>query len=256
MTDGRAPTIGGARLCILPARDAVAGAVAALLTDTVRMNPHAVLGLATGGTMIPVYRQFLVLLQSHGIDASRVTTFNLDEYVGLHRQHPQSYHTYMTRYLFRQGGFSPLRTFVPDGTAADLPRACAAYERAIREAGGIDLQLLGLGPNGHIGFNEPGTTWGSRTHVVTLSNETRRANARFFRKTGTPVPLQAITMGLRTIMEARRVVVVVVGRQKAEILARVISSEPSVQYPATVLKGHTSVTWYVDEAAASRLVPL
>lgn len=248
-------TAGSARLCILPARADVADAVAGLLADAIRAAPIAVLGLATGATMVPVYRQLVAILRTQRIDASRVTTFNLDEYVGLDRQHPQSYHTYMARHLFLPGGFSPGRTFVPDGVAADLTAACDAYERAIRAVGGIDLQVLGLGPNGHIGFNEPGAAWDSRTHVVDLSSETRRVNARFFRKSGAPVPHQAVTMGLGTIMEARRIAVVVLGHAKADILARVITSGPSLHYPATALAGHPCVTWYMDEAAAGRLPP-
>ncbi|MGC8487647.1 MAG: glucosamine-6-phosphate deaminase [Clostridia bacterium] len=246
-------TVGNARLCILPAPADVADAVARLLADTIRLDPMVVLGLATGATMVPVYRQLVAILRTESIDASRVTTFNLDEYVGLARQHPQSYHTYMARHLFLPGGFSPGRTFVPDGMAADWTAACDAYERAIRATGGIDLQVLGLGPNGHIGFNEPGAAWDTRTHVVDLSSETRRVNARFFRKSGALVPRQAVSMGLGTIMEARRIAVVVFGHGKADILARVITSGPSLHYPATVLVGHPCVTWYVDEAAASRL---
>ena len=256
MTDGGvsgALTVVGARLLALPTPVDVCNAVAELLADTIRKSPAAVLGLATGGTMVPVYRRLVAVLRSQSIDASRITTFNLDEYVGLESHHPQSYHTYMTRHLFQPGGFSPARTFIPDGMATDLTTACDAYERAIRRAGGIDLQILGLGPNGHIGFNEPGTAWDSRTHVVALSSETRRANARFFRRTGTPVPDRALTTGLRTIMEARRVVVVVMGRHKAEILTQVVTRGPSLQYPATVLKEHPCVMWYVDRAAASQL---
>ncbi len=238
---------------VMPAGPDVADFVARLLADTIREQPEACLGLATGGTMIPVYRRLVDIIQSQRIDTSRVTTFNLDEYVGIPRDHPQSYHAYMREALLDPGGFSADRTYMPDGMARDLTASCHAYEAAIRRVGGIDVQILGLGPNGHIGFNEPGTAADSLTHVVDLTRETRRANARFFRGSLTPVPHQAITMGLRTIMAARRIIVVVTGRAKAAILATVLGSDPRRRYPATVLQNHARVLWCVDRAAASQL---
>jgi glucosamine-6-phosphate deaminase len=257
MTDvGESPGSASRHLVILPTGEDVAKYVARLLADAIRVQPAVCLGLATGGSMVPVYRRLVGLIRSQRLDTSFVTTFNLDEYVGLPGHHPQSYHAYMRQHLFEPGGFSASRTHIPDGMAEDLPAACEAYDADIRQAGGIELQLLGLGPNGHIGFNEPGTAAEALTHVVDLTQETRRANARFFRTGDTPVPHRAITMGLGTIMEARRIVVVVTGRAKAAILAHVLTGDPSSRYPATILRRHGHVLWCVDRSAASNLPPL
>ncbi|WP_411953944.1 glucosamine-6-phosphate deaminase [Alkalibacillus sp. S2W] len=199
-----------------------------------------VLGLATGSTPVGFYES----IRQAQPDWSHVTTFNLDEYVGVSPDHPQSYRTFMERHLFSE---IPVKaSHIPDGQARDLTAECDRYEQLIAEQGPIDLQILGLGHNGHIGFNEPGTSFQSRTHIVDLAETTRQANARFFGSID-DVPTQAITMGIQTIMEAKKIILMVSGHGKEHAFNRLMEGEIDEQFPASVLHNHPDVTVYVSE---------
>jgi glucosamine-6-phosphate deaminase len=186
------------------------------------------------------------------LDWSRVTTFNLDEYIGLPREHPQSYHSFMWENLFRHVNISPRNVHIPDGGAADIPAFCAAYENRIRSAGGIDLQVLGIGSDGHIGFNEPSSSLASRTRIKTLTPQTRRDNARFFGSEDA-VPHHVITMGIGTIMDARQILMLAFGEKKAVAISGAVEGPISANNPASVLQLHPVVKVCLDEAAASKL---
>lgn len=220
--------------------------VAALL----RRKPNAVLGLATGSTPVGLYQELVRLHRQEGLDFSRVTTFNLDEYWGLPDDHPASYHRFMQENLFGLVNLRPENTHIPSGTAENMEAECERYEEAIRRAGGIDLQILGIGQNGHIGFNEPGTPFTSRTRVVDLTEDTRRANARFFPSLE-EVPRRAVTMGIATIMEAREILLLASGKEKAAALAAAVEGEVTPEVPASVLQTHPRVTVLADRAAAA-----
>src|ERR1700722_10135968 len=186
------------------------GIAARLIAGLLRVKPKAVLGLATGSTPLRLYRE----LVRQNLDWSRITTFNLDEYVGLAPEHPQSYHSFMWENFFRHINIAKRNVHIPDGRAKDIPTFCLRYERQIRAAGGIDLQVLGIGTDGHIGFNEPASSLASRTRIKTLTNRTRRDNARFFGGEA-DVPHHVITMGIGTIMEARQILLLAFGKKKA-----------------------------------------
>ena len=212
-------------------------------------QPRAVLGLATGGTMKPVYA---ALREGLGPGPVQFTSFNLDEYVGLPASHPQSYAHYMRAHLFDAVGLPAERAHLPRGDAADPVAEAARYEAAIAAAGGIDLQLLGLGANGHIGFNEPTSSLGSRTRVKTLTRKTVDDNARFFAP-GETVPRRAVTMGIGTILDAREILLLATGPGKARAAARMIEGPLSAACPASALQLHAKVTVLLDEAAAADL---
>lgn len=239
---------------ILPDTSAVARYVSDVLLDKIKSNPDVVLGLATGGTMEPVYACFLEQMHEQQVDVSRLTSFNLDEYVGLGPDHPKSYAAYMNEHLFSHIGFDKNRHHLPDGQASDLEAHCQEYAAKIQQCGGIDLQLLGVGGNGHIGFNEPGTPFDSRCHVVQLSEQTRIDNSRFFAKNAI-VPASAITMGMQEIMDAREILLVATGQTKAPIMAEYYKQDVTEAVPFTVLKRHPRVRFVLDEAAASLLPP-
>ncbi|ATN37303.1 glucosamine-6-phosphate deaminase (plasmid) [Rhizobium sp. ACO-34A] len=226
--------------------------VARRLACLVAERPNAVLGLATGGTMQPVYAELLSMARTQGISFAGIGSFNLDEYVGLAPDHPQSYWHFMREHLFDHIDADPGRLAIPHGNAPDPVAEALRYEDRIRRAGGIDLQLLGLGSNGHIGFNEPGASFSSRTRVETLAEETRRANARFFGK-GEHVPSEAITMGIASIMEARSIVLLAIGSGKAAAVRAMIEGPVSEDCPASALRSHPDVTVVLDVAAASLL---
>jgi len=217
-----------------------------------RAKPRSVLGLATGSTPLRFYDALAALHARGEIDFSQVTTFNLDEYVGLGPDHPQSYALYMRDHFFSRVNLPPDRTHLPDGLAPDIPAHCAAYENAIREAGGIDLQVLGIGSDGHIGFNEPGSSLGSRTRLKTLSESTVRDNARFFPSPG-GVPRHVITMGVGTILDARHCMVLAFGEGKAGAVAAMAEGPVTADAPASALQFHPKCTLLVDTAAAGRL---
>jgi glucosamine-6-phosphate deaminase len=232
--------------------EAASWLAAGLVAGALTAKPELVLGLATGCTMESVYDRLVQQHQEEGLDFSRCRTFNLDEYVGLAAEDPSSYHYFMRRRFFDGVNIDLANTHLPDGQAADLAGECADYERRILAAGGIDLQLLGIGLNGHLGFNEPLSGFRSRTRVQTLSLVTRSQNAPLFPKSRA-VPLRAITMGVGTILEARHCVLLATGEEKAEIVAKAIEGPLTAMVTATALQLHPACTVVLDEAAASRL---
>jgi glucosamine-6-phosphate deaminase len=213
---------------------------AALLLTTIRANPTAVIGLPTGRTPLGMYDRVVRECSREYHCFAGVTTFNLDEYAGLSRSHPGSYFRYMQQHLFDHVDIQPKNAHLPHGDAPDLAAECMRYEAEIRTAGGLDLTFLGLGRNGHIGFNEPGTPFDARTRVVELTQSTRHANADLF--TDGHVPTHAITMGIGTILESRAIVLLVSGSGKEEALARLKSGEITEQFPASALWKHDNVT--------------
>lgn len=223
-------------------------AAARLFAKAISRKNGAVLGLATGSTPLGLYRELLAM----ELDWRKVTTFNLDEYVGLLPEHSQSYHSFMTEHLFRHVNIAKKNVHIPDGLARDTPKFCAKYERQIRKAGGIDLQLLGIGTDGHIGFNEPSSSLASRTRIKTLTPQTRRDNARFFGGEER-VPHHVITMGIGTILEARHCVLLAFGKGKARAVAEAVEGPVTAMNPASALQLHPKVTMLLDEAAASEL---
>ncbi len=225
---------------------------AAVVADVVRAKPNAVLGFATGSSPVGLYQELIRLHREEGLDFSGCTTFNLDEYVGLDHAHPQSYWAFMHENLFGAINVPEDRVHVPSGTAADPAAFCREYEKAIADAGGIDVQVLGIGSDGHIAFNEPGTSLGSRTHLVTLTEQTIDDNSRFFEK-AEDVPRHAISMGVASIMEARTCVMVVNGANKAPALAAMLEGPVTCMITASALQYHPDTRVFCDEASAADL---
>ena len=223
-----------------------------IISSEVILKPDCVLGLATGSTPIGTYKNLIKSYENGDLDFSAVTSVNLDEYKGLGPDHDQSYRYFMNHNLFDHINIDKARTFVPDGLEANSDRACQAYNDIIAGCGGIDLQLLGLGHNGHIGFNEPADEFEKETHCVDLTESTIEANKRFF-ATEADVPRQAYTMGIKTIMQARKVLVVVSGDDKADILAKVVNGPVTPAVPASILQMHNDVIIVADEAALSKM---
>ena len=227
-------------------------AAALLVAKQVRSKPSSVLGLATGSTPLGTYKELVRMHRRERLDFSGVRTFNLDEYFRIDPSHSQSYHTFMFENLFDKINVKPDNISIPDGMTKDVEEFCAEYERRIRDAGGLDLQLLGIGRDGHIGFNEPGSSLGSRTRLKTLTEETVRDNARFF-EDPKKVPRLAITMGVGTILEAKKLVMLASGEGKADAVKKSIEGPVTAQVTASALQLHPSVTVVVDGAAAKLL---
>lgn len=240
------------RVVNLPDPDTVASFAATEILHQIESNPHSVLGLATGGTPVGIYRRLIELHQNRGLSFRHVTTFNLDEYVGLSADHPQSYRIFMLEHFFQHIDIRSERTHLPSGVASNLLDECREYEAKIAQAGGIDLQLLGVGTDGHIAFNEPGSSLASRTRIKTLTEITRRDNARFF-ESPDQVPMSAITMGIETILDATRILLIATGASKAEAVQATVEGPITSRIPASALQLHANVTIVVDDAAASRL---
>lgn len=241
------------KLIIRPDAAAVQALAARILAAHLRRRPDLVLGLATGRTMEAIYARLVDAHREDGLDFSRVRTFNLDEYIGLTPSDPRSYAHYMRRHLFDAARIAPERTRLPDGAAADPCAESAAYEAAIRAAGGLDVQLLGLGENGHIGFNEPLSSLASRSRPVVLDPATRAQNAAMFGGDPANVPLRAITMGIGTILDAQSLLTVATGAAKAEALAASVEGPVSASMPGSALQLHADCLVIADEDAASRL---
>jgi len=218
-----------------------------------RARPDAVLGLATGSSPLAVYDELARRHAGGGLSFARARAFLLDEYVGLPADHPQRYANVIDAELVSRVDLAPGAVVGPDGLADDLPAACEAFEQAVRDAGGVDLQLLGIGTDGHVAFNEPGSSLGSRTRVKTLVRQTREDNARFFGGDVDAVPTHCLTQGLATIMAARHLVLLAQGEGKAEAVRHLVEGAVSARWPATVLQLHPHVTVLLDDAAASRL---
>ncbi len=225
---------------------------AALIADVIRRKPSCVLGLATGGTPIGTYKELSRLHRQEDLDFSLVTTFNLDEYVGLPPEHEQSYHYFMTEELLGHINIPMENVHVPDGLAEDLVEECQSYEDKIAHAGGIDVQLLGIGSNGHIAFNEPGSSLGSRTRIKTLDDRTIRDNARFF-ESPDQVPRYALTVGIGTIMGARQLILLANSKTKTDAIAKTVEGPITAMVPATIVQLHPRATIITDKTAASKL---
>lgn len=226
----------------------VSRAAAELVALTVSKKPGATLLLPTGSTPRGMYRELACLYREGDLSLSDATIFNLDEYLGISRDHPESYRRYMRTHLYAFVDADPARTHIPDTTAPDPARECERYEAVISEAGGADLCVLGIGRNGHIGFNEPGSPFSSRTRVVGLADSTRWANAAGF--DAEEVPQRAITVGMRTIFESRKILLLASGAAKAEAVTAAIEGEVSPRTPASILREHPDVTFLLDREAA------
>ena len=225
---------------------------AEIVAQLVRRKPRCVLGLATGSTPKGTYDELIRMHREEELDFSQVVTFNLDEYVGLGPDHPQSYRHFMQQSLFDHVNIHPGNTHIPDGMASDFETYCEHYERQIREVGGIDLQILGIGTDGHIAFNEPGSSLGSRTRLKTLARETIRDNARYFGGEDL-VPRLAVTVGVGTILESRRCMLLAIGPSKAWAIRQTVEGPVTAQVTASALQLHREVIVLVDEEAAGQL---
>lgn len=236
---------------VIDTPEGIARQAAAIYQDILEAKPNAVLGFATGSTPLGLYAELVKMCEEGTISFKDVTTFNLDEYVGLDPAHDQSYRYFMDTNLFNHIDLDPARVHIPSGidTSDD---ALAGYDQAIAEAGGIDMQLLGIGCNGHIGFNEPGTPLESLTHVVELTQNTREVNARFFESLD-EVPTHAATMGVKTVMNARKLLLIALGEAKADAIKATVEGPVTPECPASVLQLHPDAIVFCDEAAASKL---
>ncbi|MBD5149994.1 MAG: glucosamine-6-phosphate deaminase [Oscillibacter sp.] len=224
-----------------------------ILSAQIILKPNSVLGLATGSTPVGMYKQLVTWYEKGDLDFAEIKTVNLDEYVGLEPTHEQSYRYFMEEHLFSRVNINPANTNVPDGLAADPQAECKWYNQVIRQMGGIDIQVLGMGRNGHIGFNEPGDAFELETHVVDLTESTIEANARFFASRD-DVPRQAMSMGIKSIMMAKKILLMVSGEDKADAVKRAFVGPVTPQVPASILQLHPYVTLVGDKAALSKLM--
>ena len=223
-----------------------------LIINRINSLSNPVLGLATGSTPEGLYQSIIEKYKHGEVSFKHVTSFNLDEYVGMVVQNPNSYRYFMNEKLFSHVDIPIGHVYIPDGAAKDLKKECVNYEYAIKRVGGIDIQVLGIGANGHIGFNEPGTSFSSITHVVNLDESTIQANARFFSSIE-EVPTQAISMGIKTIMDSKEILLLVSGGSKANAVVKLLNGEVSEEFPASILQNHEQVTVIVDEMAMSHV---
>ena len=239
-------------VCVYPNGDLASIAAAVLIAGQVIDKPKSVLGLATGSTPLPIYRELIAMWHRGVIDFGSVTTYNLDEYVGLGPDHPCSYRRFMQENLFSHINVPQDNIHIPNGLAADVDAECAAYDAAIAAAGRLDLQLLGLGANGHIGFNEPAAVFTTHSYCVKLTEQTLKDNRRFF-EDGAPMPTHALTMGIASIMQAKRIVLVATGKNKAAAVRAMIEGPVDPMVPASILQMHRHATILLDADAASLL---
>ncbi|MCB9220019.1 MAG: glucosamine-6-phosphate deaminase [Ignavibacteriales bacterium] len=232
--------------------DSLSSEAAKVVADRLMKKPNLVLGLATGSTPLGLYKELIRLHKNEGLDFSKVVTFNLDEYVGLPPSHDQSYHYFMQKNFFDEINLDPRYIHVPHGKTKDVKSFCNWYEERIKSFGGIDLQVLGIGANGHIAFNEPGSSLGSRTRIKTLTPTTRDDNKRFFEK-NEEVPKYAITMGVGTIMDAKELLLVASGESKAEAIKESVEGPLTASCPASIIQMHKEAFVIIDKPAASKL---
>ncbi|MBE5859865.1 MAG: glucosamine-6-phosphate deaminase [Butyrivibrio sp.] len=232
--------------------DEMSRKAANIISAQVLIKPDSVLGLATGGSPLGTYKQLIEWYNKGDIDFSEITSINLDEYVGLPDTHEQSYHYFMHENFFDHVNVKPENIHVPNGVAGDMAQACREYEELIEKAGGIDLQLLGIGTDGHIGFNEPDDFFEPLTHVVSLTESTIKANTRFF-ESEDDVPRKAITIGIKTIMQAKKVLLIVNGKNKADAVKEAVCGKVTPAVPASILQLHPDCTIIGDEEAFSKL---
>lgn len=240
------------RVCIYDTAEQAGCAAALILASQLIRRPESVLGMATGSTPIPAYQELIRLYRQGLVDFSRAVSFNLDEYVGLPEEHPCSYHRFMQEQLFGQVNIRPEAVHVPDGNAADLEAAASAYDEAIRQAGGIDVQVLGIGRNGHIGFNEPDEQFVYGCHVVHLTASTIRANRRFFASEA-EVPRRAVSLGIGSIMNARQILLIATGEEKAQAVREAVYGDVTPRIQASILRTHPDALFLLDRGAASLL---
>jgi len=222
------------------------------IISQVTLKPASVLGLATGSTPVKTYDDIIKRYQKDEVDFEKTVTFNLDEYIGVGKKDPQSYRYFMDQHFFNHVNIKEENIYIPNGLAKNVDEACRRYETTIKKHGGIDLQLLGIGRNGHIGFNEPNVKFEARTHKVALDEDTIQANARFF-DTIEDVPIEAISMGIKTIMMSKRVLLLASGKNKAEAIKGLVKGPITPKLPASILQLHQDVTLIIDQAAASLL---
>lgn len=240
------------KILIFPDKTSAVARAANILHARIESKPDAVLGLATGGTMLAFYAELIALCRQKHTSLSKVTTFNLDEYVGLAPEHPASYHRYMDEHFFSMLDFDRTRTHLPRGDAANPHEEAKGYEELIKKDGGIDIQLLGIGRNGHIGFNEPSSSLASRTRVKTLTSGTHDANRQYF-KVEDQLPKYALTMGVGTILDSRECLLIATGTEKASAVAKMVEGPVTASCPASALQFHQNVTVLLDEHAAGDL---
>ena len=237
------------RLMITESYEELSKAAAEEFAKVIKEKPNAVLGLATGGSPVGMYKELIKMYEKNELDFSKVTTVNLDEYIGLNPEHNQSYRHFMNENLFNHININIANTFVPNGLADNLEVECKEYDKKIMEVGGIDIQLLGVGNNGHIAFNEPDEQLSAGTHVISLTENTIEANSRFFENIN-DVPKKAITMGLGGIMKAKKIILIASGESKAEAIKGLFSGKITTDNPASMLQMHRDVTVIVDKEAA------
>lgn len=237
---------------VYPSYELMSRAAARVVANTLNEKPNAVLGMATGSTPLGLYMELVRMHREEGLDFAQVKTFNLDEYVGLRATDPQSYHYFMHENFFKHVNISPDNIYIPSGTTSNYKSFCGWFEQRIDECGGIDVQILGIGSDGHIAFNEPGSSLSSRTRLKTLAKSTIDDNARFFERSE-DVPIYAITMGVGTILEARSILLLANGENKAQAVAQAIEGPVTAMITASALQLHPSAKAFLDEPAASQL---
>lgn len=225
---------------------------AAMVASQIILKPNSILGLATGDTPLGMYKELIKLYNNKQIDFSEAKTFNLDEYYGIGKENNQSYYYYMMKNLFNHININKENINIPNGMASDIQEECLYYEKRIKEVGGIDIQVLGIGVNGHIGFNEPDVNFEAQTHLVNLDEKTIESNSRFFQSIE-EVPTKAISMGIKTIMHAKKIILLANGVSKAEAIFQTVNGKISPEVPASILQLHQDVTIIVDKEAGSKL---
>ncbi|QLY79567.1 glucosamine-6-phosphate deaminase [Clostridium intestinale] len=240
------------KILVVKNYDEMSKVAAKELAEVISKKPESILGLATGGTPVGMYKELIDMHKNEELDFSKVTTVNLDEYVGLSGEHDQSYRYFMDSNLFNHVNIRKEYTYVPNGLAEDMHQECVNYDKRIEELGGIDVQVLGIGSNGHIGFNEPSDTLSLGTHVTDLAESTIEANSRYF-ASKEEVPTKALTMGLGAIMKAKKILLMVSGESKAEIMDKVVNGKITTQVPASFLQMHKDVVLIIDEDAARKI---
>ena len=241
------------RIIVTDDYDGMSKKAADIVASQIILKPDSVVGLATGGTPIGFYRELIKIYKEGKFSFSEVKTFNLDEYYDLDKNNEQSYHCYMRENLFRHIDIKLENVNIPEGTAENIEFECESYEKKIKRAGGIDIQVLGIGINGHIGFNEPDIKFEARTHLVNLDEETIEANSRFFNSIE-EVPKSAISMGIKTIMHAKKIVLLAAGSEKANVIEKMIKGSITPDLPASILQLHPDVTLILDKEAAMELI--
>ncbi|MFD3158052.1 glucosamine-6-phosphate deaminase [Haloimpatiens sp. FM7330] len=240
------------RLIVVDNYEEMSKKAASIMASQIILKPESILGLATGSTPLGMYKELIKMYNDGEVDFSQVRTFNLDEYYGIRRDNEQSYYYYMDNNFFKYINVKEDNINIPNGTAEDVEQECINYDKRIKESGGIDIQVLGIGVNGHIGFNEPDVNFEAQTHLVKLDKKTIESNARFFNSIE-EVPVKAVSMGMKTIMNSKKIILLANGINKADAIEKTMKGKISPEVPASILQLHNDVTIIVDKAAASKL---